>query len=434
MLRLPQSIATSLSTRFSSSRRVASLALLAVFVTLFPLGAQAASEQLTCTPTSLNFGNVTVHHTETQLVVLKNTGQRTVTVLALKVSGSEFGISHLPMPFRLAAGRSVTLNVRFTPTATGSAGGGLTFTSNAANSTLRLSLAGAGVTSEAVKASPASVSFGRVAMGSSSKLPLVLTNEHSSKIQLLAFSASTKGGGFSISGPSLPLVLKPGQSVKFVVKFAPQTTGLVGESVLVEGPDIEIPIEGFGTQASAPGQLQISPEPLNFGKVPVGTTDTQLIALSATGTSVTVTSASSSSAQFVLEGASFPLTIAAGHNVSLQVAFTPKSSGTISGTLTVVSNAANSATQESVSGIGTVMPYSVSLSWNPSTSAVVGYNVYRGPGTSGPWGKLNSALDANTAYQDSSVVSGNTYYYAATAVDSSGKESALSTPVEVVVP
>jgi hypothetical protein len=181
--------------------------------------------------------------------------------------------------------------------------------------------------------------------------------------------------------------------------------------------------------------LQIAPDPLNFGKVPVGTPDTQLIALSATGASVTVTSASSSNSQFVLEGATFPFTIAAGHNLSLQVAFTPKSSGTISATLTFVSNASNSPTLESVSGIGTTPPpLYVSLSWNPSTSAVAGYNVYRGPGASGPWGKLNAALDANTAYQDNTVVSGNTYYYAATAVDSSGKESALSTPVEAVVP
>lgn len=356
-----------------------------------------------------------------------------VTVSAMKLNGSEFGVSQVTMPLRLAAGGSVTLNVRFTPTATGWTVGGLSFTSNATNSTLRLSLVGSGVTNEAVKASPANVSFGPVAVGSSAKLPLVLTNQRTSRIQLLAFSASTPGNAFSVTGPRLPLLLRAGQSVKFVVKFAPRTTGLVGESFLVKGPGIEIPVQGVGTQVSA-GQLQITPQPLNFGKVPVGTTDTQLIALSATGASVTVTSASSSSSQFVLEGASFPLTIAAGHNVSLQVAFTPKSSGTISGTLTVVSNATNAATQESVSGIGTVTPYSVSLSWNPSTSAVVGYNVYRGPAASGPWGKLNAAVDANTAYQDGTVVSGKTYYYAATAVDSAGKESALSTPVEAVVP
>ena len=65
---------------------------------------------------------------------------------------------------------------------------------------------------------------------------------------------------------------------------------------------------------------------------------------------------------------------------------------------------------------------------------MVGYNVYRGGASSGPFKKINSALDANTAYQDSTVVSGHTYYYSATAVDSAGKESSLSTPVEAVVP
>jgi len=436
MLRLPQSMTRSLSRGVSSSFRVASIALVAAFVALFSLGAQADSEPLTCTPTGVNFGPVIVDHTETQLVVLKNTGQRPVTVSAMKLSGSEFGVAHVAMPLRLAAGASVTLTVRFTPTAKGWAGGEIVFTStsSATNRLFRLSLAGAGVASEVVKASPASVTFGHVAVGSSSTLPLVLTNDRPFRVELLALSTSGQGNAFAITGPRLPLVLKAGQSAKFVVKFAPRTTGLVGESVLVEGPGIEIPLEGTGTQTSA-GQLQIAPDPLNFGKVPVGTPDTQLISLSATGASVTVTSASSSNSQFVLEGATFPFTITAGHNLSLQVAFTPKSSGTISATLTFVSNASNSPTLESVSGIGTTPPpLYVSLSWNPSTSAVAGYNVYRGPGASGPWGKLNAALDANTAYQDNTVVSGNTYYYAATAVDSSGKESALSTPVEAVVP
>jgi hypothetical protein len=434
MLRLPQSMARSLSTGVSSSFRVASVVLVAAFVTLFSLSAQAVSEPLTCTPTSLNFGRVLVDHPETQLAVLTNSGHRAVTVSAMNLIGSEFSVSGLTLPVRLAAGASVTFNVRFAPTAKGWAGGRVTFASSGTNSTLQLSLAGAGVASEVVKASPASVTFGQVAVGSSSTLPLVLTNDRPFRIELLALYPSSQGSAFSITGPRLPLVLKAGQSAKFVVKFAPRTTGLVGESVLVEGPGIEIPIEGTGTQTSA-GQLQIAPDPLNFGKVPVGTPDTQLISLSATGASVTVTSASSSNSQFVLEGASFPFTITPGRNVSLQVAFTPKSSGTISATLTFVSNASNSPTQESVSGIGTTPPpLYVTLSWNPSTSAVAGYNVYRGPGASGPWGKLNTALDANTAYHDNTVVSGNTYYYAATAVDSSGKESALSTPVEAVVP
>ena len=72
--------------------------------------------------------------------------------------------------------------------------------------------------------------------------------------------------------------------------------------------------------------------------------------------------------------------------------------------------------------------------WNAS-SDVDGYNVYRSSTSNGSYSKINSTLDANTAYTDTSVVSGNTYFYAATSVNSSGEESSLSTPpVEAVVP
>jgi len=81
-----------------------------------------------------------------------------------------------------------------------------------------------------------------------------------------------------------------------------------------------------------------------------------------------------------------------------------------------------------------VTPHSVSLWWKASTSEVVGYNVYRSASASGPYAKINATLDSNTAYKDDTVVSDHTYYYAATAVNSSRKESARSTPVKAVVP
>jgi fibronectin type 3 domain-containing protein len=64
---------------------------------------------------------------------------------------------------------------------------------------------------------------------------------------------------------------------------------------------------------------------------------------------------------------------------------------------------------------------------------VVGYNVYRGT-TVGVYSKINSALDPSTAYTDNTVVAGTTYYYAATAVNSSGEESSYSSPIQVVIP
>jgi len=75
----------------------------------------------------------------------------------------------------------------------------------------------------------------------------------------------------------------------------------------------------------------------------------------------------------------------------------------------------------------------VSLEWQPSTSVVVGYYVYRGA-TPDTLSKLTGMIDTATSYSDSSVVNGQTYVYAVTAVDSENVESALSTSVTVMIP
>jgi hypothetical protein len=294
------------------------------------------------------------------------------------------------------------------------------------------------MTSDPITASPKSISFGPVAVGTSSTKSVVLTNIRSWGKTISALQ--TAGSEFSVSGPSLPLTLNRGQSVTLNVTFTPQAAGLVGGSVFVAGPgmDENVVFTGTGTAAAAPapapGQLTITPATLNFGSIPDGTTATQSISLSAVGSNVTISSSASSSSQFVLNGASFPLTIATGQSVSFNVAFTPQSSGTVSGSLSFASNASNSGTPESLTGVGTVTQYSVNLSWNAS-SDVMGYNVYRSTAAKGTYSKINSSVNPNTAYTDSTVISGQTYYYAATSVNSSGQESALSTPpVAAAVP
>jgi predicted phage tail protein len=181
--------------------------------------------------------------------------------------------------------------------------------------------------------------------------------------------------------------------------------------------------------------LSVIPSSVSFGDVSVGATGTQAISMGASGASVTVSADASSSSQFVLEGATLPFTIPAGQSVSYNVAFKPTASATVSGSLSFTSNAASSPTVESLTGVGTASSqYSVGLSWNAS-SDVVGYNVYRSTSSNGAFAKINSSLDANTTYTDSTVAAGQTYYYEATSVNSAGQESALSTPsVEASIP
>ncbi len=75
-----------------------------------------------------------------------------------------------------------------------------------------------------------------------------------------------------------------------------------------------------------------------------------------------------------------------------------------------------------VAGNGTV-----SLDWNNnSESDLAGYNVYRSATSGGGYIKVNSSLLASSAYTDSTVINGSTYYYVVTAVNTGNYESAYS--------
>ena len=79
--------------------------------------------------------------------------------------------------------------------------------------------------------------------------------------------------------------------------------------------------------------------------------------------------------------------------------------------------------------------HTVSLSWVLSTSPdVVGYNVYRATGASGQYVKINSSLVLGTGFSDMAVVSGQTYSYVATAVDSRNVESDYSNVTQAAIP
>ena len=66
---------------------------------------------------------------------------------------------------------------------------------------------------------------------------------------------------------------------------------------------------------------------------------------------------------------------------------------------------------------------------------MVGYYVYRSTTSGTGYTKLNpSSATTELSYTDTSVQGGTTYYYVATAVDSSGTESAYSDEAQAIIP
>jgi fibronectin type 3 domain-containing protein len=60
--------------------------------------------------------------------------------------------------------------------------------------------------------------------------------------------------------------------------------------------------------------------------------------------------------------------------------------------------------------------------------------VYRSTVSGGPYTKIDTSLITLETYADSNVTAGQTYYYVATEVDTSGNEGAYSTQISATVP
>jgi len=420
-MRLPRSIA--LPTRVISTFLVVALSGTLAF-------AAGGYNQLQSSPSRISFGAVELSQSLTQSVTLTNAGKTTISVSSISTSVPGISTTGLTFPASVAAGQSVVLNITFRPSTAGFVTGEVTVTTNASNPSLQIGIHANGVSSVPLTGSPSSVSFGQITVGSKSILPVVLSNPSFGKVVLTTYQVS--GGGYSLSGPALPLTLRRGESATLNVTFAPLVAGTSNGSLSLPGAGLTIPLTGSGSGTTT-GQLTISPASLAFGSIDVGSTNTQSSTLTASGGAVTVSSASSSSSQFAISGASFPLTLNAGQSANLTVTYSPSAAGAVSATVTLSSNASNGTAKESLSGTGLSPQYTVNLSWNASTSQVSGYNVYRGT-VSGVYTKINSTLDPATIYADTSVVSGKTYYYAATSVNSSGQESTYSSPIQVAVP
>jgi len=394
--------------------------------------------QLGLDHSKLDFGTVKVGGTKDMSLTIANSappGSADMTVTQIVANGSGFSVTTPQLPLTLSPGQSVTVTTNFAPQAPGSASGSLGISVQSMSATsVPLSgdaVAGAGH----LVANPTGLAFGDVQVGKTSSNFETISNTGESTVTLS--QANTNNAAYSYSGLSLPASLATNQSITFTVTFAPVAVGAAnGTLSLVSDADdspTTVSLSGTGT---AQGQLGASPSTLNFGSVVVGNHAALTGKLTATGQTVTVSSVSSSDAEFAVSGISFPLAISAGQSAQYTVTFTPSAAGTAAGTLNFSSDAANSPTQQSVTGEGTAPPqHSVELSWNASVSPdVVGYNLYRGQKPGGPYSIVNGALDATVNYQDSSVQAGQTYYYVVTAVDSGGAESGYSNESKAIVP
>jgi hypothetical protein len=318
---------------------------------------------LAVAPGTIQFGNVKVGLSTTQPVMLTNNGNVDLVLNSAQISGAGFAMSGLTFPTTIAAAKNVSFNVKFAPSTQQGMTGSIKFVDNAPNSTQSVELTGTGTgENAALVATPGTVSFGNVTVGSNASQTVTLTNSGASAIAISQGAAS--GTGFSISGLN-PMTLNAGQTTTFAAAFAPTTTGSATGSVTItsnaSNSTLTVALVGVGTQphlsanptAVSFGSLAVGNSAVSFGSLAVGNSSLISVTLTNTGSgSVAISSGSASGAGFSITGLS-PATLSAGQSTSFSVKFSPTAAGAATGNVSIVSNAPGSPLAIPVSGTAT---------------------------------------------------------------------------------
>lgn len=302
-----------------------------------------------------------------------------------------------------------------------------------------LSLSGCGLVGDsgggtrAITVTPSAAGFGNVTVKTDATQTIKVSNTGTGELKI--FGADIAGTGFSLSGLTVPTKLAAGSSVNFNVAFKPMVAGAEKGTISIKTNAGEsaatVNLSGTGVNESI--KLNVSETSLSFGDVLVSGSEAKDVKITNSGNAnVAITGVTVSGSGFSVSGGS-NVTLAPNQSETVTVNFNPKSKGTLSGALTVSSNAPSVKIELGGTGIQGGN-HSVGLTWTASTSATIGYFIYRRAGMTGSFSRLDSSVDPFTSFTDNNVIDGVTYFYVVTAVAAGETESQFSGEVSVTIP
>jgi len=324
-------------------------------------------------PTSLNFGNQSVGTTSQALpVTLTNTGTSVMNISGIAASANFAQTNNCGST--LAAAESCTINVTFTPSVSGSASGTITVSDNAAGSPQSVSLSGSG-TAPTVSFSPTTLNFGNQTVGTTSQaLPVTLTNTGSAAMNISGIVASANFAQTNNCGSSLAAAASCTINVTFTPSVSGSASGMVSVTDNASGSPQTVSLTGNGTAQNSPG-VSFSPTSLSFGNQVVGSSSQPLpVTLTNSGTATLTISSITVTANFTQTN-NCGSSLAAAANCTINVTFSPATSGGLSGTVSVTDNATGSPQTVSLSGTGTTQAAGVSVTTYHNDNSRTGQNV-----------------------------------------------------------
>jgi DNA polymerase III delta prime subunit len=318
---------------------------------------------------SLDFGPVIVGRESKATVVLSNPGSLPliVTHLAIAPQLQDFIVASdcVGAGKEVRPGQSCQLTVSFTPTAVGLRSAKLLISDNATggpNQTIPLKGTGTKpANGPAVSLDPASLGFGVVTVGHVSP-PQVLTVQNAGSTDLLFSGITVSGVGradFRLT-PSCAAAgsLRPGKTCTITVAFAPSFAGTRSAAISINdnapGHPQVVPLSGTGLPLPQTPGVNLTPQALDFGSLPLGQTSSKSVKLTNSGQGaleITSIAISPRVAEFSVSE-SCPKSLGSKKTCTITLSFTPSQAQTSSASLVIIDSAIPNKQQVPLSGSG----------------------------------------------------------------------------------
>jgi len=322
-------------------------------------------------PISLSFGGQAIGTSSApQSATLTSAGSTGFQITSFQISGDFSSTTTCPTLGQpggfagVASGSACSYSVSFAPPANAPIGPLTgTLTVNGTNgSSLVVSLSGTALSPNATASlSTNSLQFPLQQVGTTSApQPVTLTNSGAFALSIAGITASQQFSETDNCGSSL----LGGASCTINVSFAPATSGNINGTLTItdnaSGSPQTVSLSGQGGTPIA----MASPGTLNFGNQVLGSTSaSQNVTLTNTGNFTLTLNTITASGDFA-QNNNCGGTLAPNASCVISVTFTPQSSGSASGAVSITDNASGSPQSVSLSGTG-LTPAAVSLS--PST-------------------------------------------------------------------
>jgi HYDIN/CFA65/VesB family protein/centrosomal CEP192-like protein/ASPM-SPD-2-Hydin domain-containing protein len=317
---------------------------------------KSSSAAFQLSPSSVSFGQVVVGKQATQAVSISNTGKAALNITQLTLSNSHFSVAGVTTPMSLAIGQTGTFNVTVNASATGTLTGTLTAQAVGVSQPAVISLSATAVSSQPqISVNPTNINFGTVSTGLKANSNLLITNAGANDLTISVLALS--GADFGLSGITTPKTISAGQSAQVALTFSPAASGSATGTLSITSndptnPTVTIPVTGTGTMA-ATGQLTANPANLSFGMVSTGASANKQVVLTNTGNAaIKISAFSAHGAGLATSGPTTPATLNPSENLTVTASFAPTSAGNATGSITIVSDAANSSLTIPATGTG----------------------------------------------------------------------------------